>query len=261
MTPALVLDKVQVTFQHRSVLSDVSCSLAPGQIVGLIGPNGAGKSTLLSAIAGTLPHTGAIRFDGRKIDSSLVGYMPQHAQVRADLTVMEVVLLGRHERLGWRVDPGVLSAAAQILTDFDLAHLASRPIRTLSGGQGQLVMLAQRLLREPKLLLLDEATSALDLAHQMRVFALLRTYVARTGALVLFAIHDLNLAARHTDSILLLGHGGLVGAGPFETVVTPASLRDVYGVEAEFLQCRSGRPVILPLSAIPAPSHPGRIIA
>jgi iron complex transport system ATP-binding protein len=260
MTPALVLDKVHVTFQRRQVLSDVSCSLAGGQVVGLVGPNGAGKSTLLSAISGTLPHTGAIRFGGRSIENSLVGYMPQNTQVRADLTVMEVVLLGRHERLGWRIDPTVLSAAAQILTDFDLAHLAARPISTLSGGQGQLVMLAQRLLREPKLLLLDEATSALDLAHQMRVFALLRAYVARTGALVLFAIHDLNLAARHTDSILLLGQGGLAGAGPFETVVTPSSLRDVYGVEAEFLQCRNGRPVILPLSAVNTPSDSRRSI-
>lgn len=259
MTPALVLDQVQVTFQRRRVLTDVSCSLEHGQIVGLVGPNGAGKSTLLQAIAGAQPHAGAIRFDGESIKQSLVGYMPQHAQVRADLTVMEVVLLGRHERLGWRVDPAIMSAAAQILSDFGLAHLAARPMRTLSGGQGQLVMLAQRLLREPKLLLLDEATSALDLAHQMRVFALLRAYVSRTGALVIFAIHDLNLAARHTDSVVLLGKGGLIGAGPFDTVVTPSSLRNVYGVEAEFLQCRNGRPVILPVAAIHDPSHPGRI--
>jgi iron complex transport system ATP-binding protein len=261
MTTTLALDNVHVAYRGRPVLTDVSCSLKQGQIVGVVGPNGAGKSTFLSTIAGTQPFAGAIRFDGKNIDRSFVGYMPQHAQVRVDLTVMEVVLLGRHDRLGWRVDPDVLAAAARILADFDLVHLAHRPISTLSGGQGQLVMLAQRLLREPKLLLLDEATSALDLAHQMRVFALLRAYVLRTGALVLFAIHDLNLAARHTDSILLLGHGGLVGVGSFETVVTPSSLRDVYGIEAEFLQCRNGRPVILPLSAIQHPSRPGRNIA
>jgi iron complex transport system ATP-binding protein len=247
MIPVLSLEKVSVIRNRRKILEGIDCDLQSGQIVGLIGPNGSGKSTLLGAIAGTIAHEGLIRFAGLPICQAEIGFMPQQSQVTADLTVMEVVLLGRHERLGWRVDPDVLQAAGAILSEFGLADLSGRKLRTLSGGQQQLVMLAQRLLREPRLLLLDEATSALDLAHQMRVFALLRAYVLRTGALVVFAIHDLNLAARHTDGVLMLGKGGLVGAGPFESVVTPATLSDVYGVEAEFLTCRKGRPVILPL--------------
>lgn len=250
MTDVLTLENLSVTRNRRRILDNIDCNLAAGQIIGVIGPNGAGKSTLLGAIAGTVSHDGIIRFAGAPIDHAELGFMPQQAHVAADLTVMEVVLLGRHERLGWRVALDVLEAAGAILSEFGLADLAARKIRTLSGGQQQLVMLAQRLLREPRLLLLDEATSALDLAHQMRVFDLLRRYVMRTGALVLVAIHDLNLAARHTDGILMLGQGGLVGAGPFETVMTPATLREIYGVEAEFLTCRHGRLVILPISAI-----------
>ncbi|SMD19309.1 ABC transporter ATP-binding protein [Rhizobium sp. RU36D] len=250
MTGTLSLKNVSVTRNRRRILDNINCSLTAGQIVGVIGPNGAGKSTLLGAIAGIVACDGLIRFAGAPIHHAELGFMPQQSQVAADLTVIEVVLLGRHERLGWRVAPDVLEAAGAILAEFGLVDLAPRKIRTLSGGQQQLVMLAQRLLREPRLLLLDEATSALDLAHQMRVFDLLRRYVTRTGALVLFAIHDLNLAGRHADSIMMLGQGGLVGAGAFEAVMTPTTLRDIYGVEAEFLTCRQGRPVILPLSTI-----------
>jgi iron complex transport system ATP-binding protein len=257
MTDMLTLENVSVARNRRRILDNLDCALAARQIVGVIGPNGAGKSTLLAAIAGTVAHDGLIRLSGAPIRHAEIGFMPQQSQVAADLSVMEVVLLGRHERLGWRVASDVLEAAGAILSEFGLADLAARKIRTLSGGQQQLVMLAQRLLREPRLLLLDEATSALDLAHQMRVFDLLRRYVMRTGALVLFAIHDLNLAARHTDSILMLGRGGLVGAGPFEDVMTPVTLRQIYGVEAEFLTCRQGRPVILPLSAIQHQSPSG----
>ncbi|MCZ8181292.1 MAG: ABC transporter ATP-binding protein [Rhizobium sp.] len=257
MTDRLTLENLSVTRNRRRILDNIDCNLAAGQIIGVIGPNGAGKSTLLGAIAGTIAHDGIIRFADAPIDHAKLGFMPQQAHVAADLTVLEVILLGRHERLGWRVASDVLKAAGAILSEFGLADLAARKIRTLSGGQQQLVMLAQRLLREPRLLLLDEATSALDLAHQMRVFDLLRRYVLRTGALVLFAIHDLNLAARHTDGVIMLGKGGLVGVGPFETVMTPTTLREIYGVEAEFLTCRQGRPVILPLSAIQQHSPSG----
>src|SRR5262249_23121318 len=154
------------------------------QIVGLVGPNGAGKSTLLNAISGLVPYTGTITWGGTRIDTREVGLMPQRCAVRAELTALEVVLLGRHERLGWRIDDDALNSAADILQSFGIADLAGRGMQTLSGGQQQLVLLAQRLLRGPKLLLLDEATSALDIKHQMGVFRLLRDYVDRTGALV-----------------------------------------------------------------------------
>ncbi|MBA3039843.1 MAG: ABC transporter ATP-binding protein [Alphaproteobacteria bacterium] len=246
MTDRLTLAGVGVRRGGTRILHDVSASLAPGQIVGLVGPNGAGKSTLLNAIAGLAPYDGEIAWGGRRVDIREIGFMPQQCQVRAELSVLEVVLLGRHERLGWRVGDAVLQAASDMLERFGVAELAGRAMQTLSGGQQQLVLLAQRLLREPGLLLLDEATSALDIRHQMRVFDLLGTYVARTGALVLIAIHDLNLAARHSDNILLLNGGRLEGMGLFEEIVTPQALRTVYGIEAEVLSCRNGRPVVVP---------------
>jgi len=248
MTGDLVLENVHVRRGRATILDGVTASLARGQIVGLVGPNGAGKSTLLHAIAGSLPHDGTIAWRGERIDIREVGFMPQQCAVRAELTVLEVVLLGRHERLGWQVDDDALNSAAAILQSFGIADLATRCMLTLSGGQQQLVLLAQRFVREPKLLLLDEATSALDIKHQMRVFGLLRDYVETTGALVLIAIHDFNLAARHSDTVLLLDAGTLAGLGAFEAAVTPRSLRSVYGIEAEFLTSRSGTPLVVPLA-------------
>lgn len=246
MSEQLRLSKVGVRRGGARLLTDITVSLDAGQIVGLVGPNGAGKSTLLNAIAGIGGFEGEVTWGGRPVDLKAVGFMPQHCLVRAELSVLEVVLLGRHERLGWRVEDDVLAAAIAILQDFGLEALAARPMQTLSGGQQQLVLLAQRLLREPRLLLLDEATSALDIRHQMRVFNRLGAYVARTGALVMIAIHDLNLAARHSDSVLLLNAGRLEGAGAFADIVTQDMLERVYGIEAELLSCRAGKPVVVP---------------
>lgn len=248
MTAHLLLENVGVQRGRKMILSGVTASIAASQIVGLVGPNGAGKSTLLNAIAGLVPYCGTITWGGRGVDVREVGFMPQQCAVRAELTVLEVVLLGRHERLGWQIDDDALNAAAEILQSFGIADLAGRGMQTLSGGQEQLVLLAQRLLRQPKLLLLDEATSALDIKHQMGVFRLLRDYVGKTGALILIAIHDLNLAARHSDTVVLLDGGKVAGLGTFETAVTPQSLRNVYGIEAEFLASRSGTPLVFPLS-------------
>lgn len=249
MTGHLHLENVNVLYGRTAILSGVTASIAARQIVGLVGPNGAGKSTLLNAIAGLVPYGGAITWSGKRIDIREIGFMPQHCQIGAELTALEVVLLGRHERLGWRVDDDTLNAAARTLQSLGITDLAGRGMQTLSGGQQQLVLLAQRLLQEPKLLLLDEATSALDIRHQMRVLGLLRDYVVRTGALVVISIHDLNLAARHSDTVLLLDAGKIAGLGVFETAVTPETLRTVYGIEAEFIASRSGTPFIVPLSS------------
>lgn len=251
MTQHLQLDDVTVRRGRVTTLSGITAKIDAGQICALIGPNGAGKSTLLAAIAGQVPANGRLHFQGRAIDPRRIGYMPQHIEVQAELSVLEVMLLGRHDALGWQVKASVIDEASALLCRIGLGDLAERGMHTLSGGQQQLVLLAQRLMRKPDLLLLDEATSALDIRHQMQVLAMLRAYVAATGALVLFAMHDLNLAAHHSDSILLLKNGRLVEHGSFATAVTEKSLRSVYGIEAEFLYTGSGRSVVVPLSLNP----------
>lgn len=245
----LELANVTVTRGQRTILCDVTMRLPAGQLIALVGANGAGKSTLLNAIAGLQNHGGTVRWNGDPVRLDAIGYMPQHARVNANLSVTETLLLGRYETLGWTVQSNILDDALAILADFDIAHLHDRPIATLSGGQQQRVMLAQRLLRNPSLLLLDEATSALDIRHQMQTFRHLRRYVERTGALVIIAVHDLNLAGHHCDQLCLLHDGRLLRQGPFADIVTPETLAIAYGIEAEFLHSQSGSSFILPVRA------------
>ena len=233
---SLELKSVSVMRGKARILKDISGRLEPGQIVGLIGPNGTGKSTLVNAIATLYPFGGTIHWKGRPVKLGEIGYMPQQCHVRADISVTETVLLGRHEGLSWRVDNAMVDEAIGVLDEFGIGHLHSRSMNTLSGGQQQL-------------LLLDEATSALDVRHQMQVFDRLRAYVDRTGALVVIAIHDLNLASRHTDTIMLLNGGYVAGLGSFNEVVCEDALRTVYGIEAELLRASNGQTVVLPLCA------------
>jgi len=250
----LEIDNLAVSLGRAEILNAVSARLEPGQIVGLVGPNGTGKSTLLNAVAGLHPYEGRIRWKGAPVQLEKIGYMPQNTRIGANLSVIETMLLGHYEALGWQVGNADLDSVLTILAEFGIAHLHTRSMSILSGGQQQLVLLAQRLLREPDLLLLDEATSALDIRHQMQVFQHLRAYVERTGALVIIAVHDLNLAGRHCETLCLL-HGGRIHAeGSFGTVVTPSTLAQVYGIEAEFLASASGHPVILPLEPCRQPN-------
>lgn len=248
MTYGLVLDGVSVKRGRTQIVSSICAKIGRGQIAALIGPNGTGKSTLLGAIAGHFGFSGTIEWNGRRIERDKLGFMPQYCAVQSSLSVLEVLLLGRHEKLGWHVGRQDLDTASAMLDSFGLNTLANRPMNTLSGGQQQLVLLAQRLMREPELLILDEATSALDLRHQMRVLELLADYVHRSGALVLMAIHDLNLAARHAQSLLLLEKGRLVACGTHDVVLSSENIRDTYRIEANVI-VSDGFPVIVPVAA------------
>jgi len=249
----LVLHEVIVRRGKAPVISGVSAALEGGQIAAIIGANGTGKSTLLAAIAGHLPHEGTVTWCGQAVTSRTAAYMPQATEVHSQLTALDAVLLGRFDRLGWRVSPRDFEAALDVLALLELQALAHRKLTALSGGQRQLVLLAQRLMRRPELLILDEATSALDLRHQFEVLAHLRAYVQNTGALVLIAIHDINLAARQADSIALLSGGTLLACGSAADVLTRDNLSAAFQVDAEILTASSGHKVIVPLKAVANP--------
>lgn len=246
----LVLDNVCVAAGRQPIIDRLSLQLNAAEMVGLIGPNGAGKSTLLHAIANLRAFSGRITWQKRPIRIAEIGFMPQQCHVKAQLSVLDTLLLGCHEKLGLRVQSELVERAINMLESFHISHLHRRPMNRLSGGQQQLVLLAQRLLRQPQLLLLDEATSALDIRHQMMVCERLQSYVQSSGALVIMAVHDLSLAAQFMQRVALLSQGRLAASGAFAEVLTEQSLRQVYGIEAEILRSSSGRIAVVPIAPV-----------
>ena len=243
----LEASNVNVRYGTHHAVADVNLVAEPGEILAILGPNGSGKSTLLRALAGVQRYTGRITWAGGQTE---IGYMPQDSASRAALTAYEVVLLGRMRSLGLRVAAEDLAAAEATMTEIGIAALAHRRIGTLSGGQRQLVFIAQVLAGNPRAVLLDEPTSALDIAHQLGVLALLRDISRKRGLTTIAVLHDLNAAARFADRLALLRDGRLVGLGPPADMLTAPYLAEVFDVDVAIDAGSDGHPVVLPLRAV-----------
>lgn len=248
----LNVNGLSVRYGGAEVIGGIDFALAPGTVTALIGPNGTGKSSLLKAVAGLIPSGGTMAMPGcpkpsRSEIAASVAYMPQDTGPASSLTVLEVVLLGRLRSLGLRVPASLRDEAEAALALFALASLQTRTLDALSGGQRQLVYLAQALFRDPPILLLDEPTASLDLNHQLSVLEAICRHTRARGKITVIALHDLTLAARFADRILCLSGGRLTGSGQPEAVLTPHRLRDMYRVEAEIGRSADGLLTVTPL--------------
>ena len=234
---------IRVRLGENDVLAGVDLGLAPGELVGLIGPNGAGKTTLLRVLARLLaPDTGSLVYDAapvagidRRAFAREVAYLAQNAPLHWPITVRRLVALGRIPRLGPWTRPTDADAAAidTALAQADIADLAERIVTTLSGGERLRTLLARALATEPRVLLADEPIAALDPYHQLHVMQLLRELAGRGGA-VIAVLHDLTLAARFCDRLVLLDGGNVVADGPPDAVLNPANIETVYRIDAHF---------------------------
>ena len=237
----LSADALGVSLGGRPVLAGLSLAVREGERIALVGPNGAGKTTLLRAVAGLIPYTGRLALRGRSVRdwparerAREVALVRQQAELAVDFTAEEIVALGRSPHLGWteRLGPDDRARVDAALAAVDMADLARRPVTQLSGGEQQRVALAQALAQDAPFLLLDEPTGHLDVRHQLDLLARLGA-LAEAGKTVVAALHDLGRAARFADRLWVLSRGALVADGPPETVLTPALLHDVFGVDAE----------------------------
>lgn len=245
----LAISGLTAGYRGRAVVRDLTLApFAPGQITALVGPNAAGKSTVLRALAGLLPARGMVRFQGEDLfalsraeRAAKIGFMPQALPQGVALTVIETVIAAlRAVPAGVPLTAHAVRArAANLLVQMGIGALALEPIDRLSGGQRQLVSLAQAVVREPGVLLLDEPTSALDLRHQALVMGLLRR-LAGEGRVVVVVLHDLALAARHADHMVVLNHGGCAAEGAPRDAITPDMLARVYGVAGRVEPCSRG---------------------
>jgi iron complex transport system ATP-binding protein len=236
---------VSVAYGKRPVLANIDLHLGSGELACLLGPNGAGKSTLLRVVAGSLRATeGAVLIDGVPVDeydrSALarqLAVVPGQTVVAFAMRVEELVALGRvpheHPLLGPRATDR--AAVDDAIERVGIGHLRGRDVRELSLGERQLVVLAMTIAQGARLLLLDEPTVHLDLRHQVRVMELLRDLAVRSGVTVLAVLHDLALASHFFPRLLLLNEGRLMADGAPSDVLTPETIRAVYGVDPIFV--------------------------
>lgn len=234
------VEELAFAFESEPVLEDVSLTVEPGELVGLIGPNGAGKTTLLRHIGGVLtPDAGRVIVGGDPVASlsarelgRRVAVVPQQLSLSFDFSIREVVAMGRHPYQGRfdrrdRADRARVDAA---MASTDIEDLADRPFSEVSGGERKRILIARAIAQDTPGLLVDEPTASLDINHQVAVFELLRDLVSDDKA-VLAAVHDLDLAARYCDRLLLLGDGSITAAGSAESVLSSETLRSAYGIE------------------------------
>lgn len=258
--PRLELSGIAVQLGPRAVLAGVNLSVAPGEVVGVLGRNGAGKTTLLRVACGALaPDAGRVLLEGRALASTprrerarSVALVPQDTQVPFPFSVAELVLMGRTPHLGWLGFEGAhdLDVARAAMERMGIGALADRSVLTLSGGERQLAIVARALAQQPRLLLLDEPTAFLDLRHRLEVLTVVRELVA-AGASALVVSHDLGVAARFCDRLVLLGDGRILASGPPREVLTPDLLRAAFGIEVEFAVATDGVPVVVPRALAP----------
>ncbi|HEY4255128.1 MAG TPA: metal ABC transporter ATP-binding protein [Chlamydiales bacterium] len=227
MKPAIKADSLFVNYDRTAVLWDVSFEIPSGVLLGIVGPNGAGKSTLLKAMLGLVkPLSGSIEFGESKI-----AYVPQRETVDWDfpITALEVVLMGRYNRVGWlsRLRKADREAALNALHQVGMAPFADRQIGELSGGQQQRLFLARAIVQEPDLFLLDEPFAGVDLATEKAIVELLKT-LRQSGKTIVVVHHDLPTVAEYFDWVLLL-NTRLIGCGPVEEIFHAENLRKLYG--------------------------------
>jgi len=227
----------------KSLISDISLDVHPGQVVGILGPNGAGKSTLLRVAAGLFEATaGEVHLEGQTLAAMprheaarRIAFVPQDTHVEFDFSAYEIALMGRNPYLGrfsWP-SPEDHEIVRRAMEQMHVLHLSGQPITTLSGSERQAVFLARALAGESKFLALDEPTSSLDLEHALQFLHLLRELAEQDGRGVLVVLHDLNWALRFCDTVALMNRGRMVDYGTPAKVLNSSAIREVFHVKAE----------------------------
>jgi len=247
-----------LTFSYNShkILDDLNIVVRDAEILSLVGPNGSGKTTLIKCIDRILKPGGSILLDGKEIEemsrqevARTIGYVPQSSSAPLATTVFDTVLMGRRPHIRWQVSDSDLDKVARVLELLHLDDLGLRDFSSLSGGQKQKVLIARALAQEPAVLLLDEPTSNLDMKHQLEVMETISRLVKVKKISAVMAIHDLNLASRFSDKLVMLKNGRVYAAGEPKYLLNEANIGNVYGIKAMVMNA-VGRPYIVPLHSL-----------
>ncbi|MCD6537100.1 heme ABC transporter ATP-binding protein [Candidatus Bathyarchaeota archaeon] len=240
-TVTLKVENVSFYYGARRILENIRFSAEKGDFIGIIGPNGSGKTTLLRIINNLLkPTGGAVFLDGREISkmkekeiAKRISSVPQNPTVNFDFSVWDIVMMGRYPHLGRlsiedERDEEIVSRCMKLT---NVLHLANRSITEVSGGELQRILIARALAQEAKILLLDEPTSNLDINYQIEIMDLLRDLTLKKGITVICTMHDLNLATRYCEMLILLSNGRIRAIGRPEEVVTRDNIKETFGID------------------------------
>ncbi|MCY3562939.1 MAG: ABC transporter ATP-binding protein [bacterium] len=235
------------------VLADLDLEVATGEWLGLLGPNGAGKSTLLKAIAGLVRHSGSVELLGtdststpRRARARAVAFVPQEPMIPLEMTVTEYVLLGRTPHLSYLGREGRrdFKAASSALDLLDLGCFAGRKMSELSGGERRRVVLARAIAQEANILLLDEPTGGLDIGQGQKALGLISYLRSERPMTIITAMHDLTLAGRFADRLVMMAGGRIIVAGSAAHVLTANYIRDFYQADVEVVRVNGGLAIV-----------------
>lgn len=254
-------EQLTLSYDTVSIIDALNLDIELGQITALVGPNGCGKSTLLRGLARLLaPKAGAVLLDGTAIHklptkalATQLGILPQSPVAPEGLTVRELVAQGRYPHQRWfqQWSEADEYATNQALEITNMTGWSERSVDTLSGGQRQRAWIAMTLAQETTILLLDEPTTYLDMAHQIEVLHLLERLNREAGRTIVMVVHDLNHAARYAHQIVAMNQGQIVAVGKPVEVMTPVTVRAVFGVEADIVpDPRTGAPLCIPYGLV-----------
>lgn len=232
---------LKFSYRQSLVLKGLNFSIKKGAFVSIIGPNGSGKSTLLKTLNNLyMPDSGDILIEGKNVEAyrrrdlaKIIGFVPQETSIDYEFTVEDIVMMGRHPYKGrfQKEDKKDYKIVNDVMKMTNTFNFKDSLITEISGGERQRVIIAKALAQNPSIILLDEPTSHLDINHQIELLNLLRTLNREKGTTIVLVIHDINLAARFSDDIILLYDGEIIGSGNPEKVITVENIRKAYNLD------------------------------
>ena len=239
----LEIKDVCFAYRDSDVLKNVSFRAASGEVIGILGKNGCGKTTLMKCINAHLkPHSGSVMIDGSDVSkmskkelAKKMAVVSQHVHLSFPFTVLETVMMGLYPTSEWMHTPSKdeMALVLEAMNATDVANFADRSITELSGGEKQRVLISRALVQDPEVFLLDEPTLHLDVNHQFNLMEMTRELAKEKNMLVIIVTHDIALAARYCDRIMLMEDGQIVGSGLTKDVITAENLKKVFAVDVD----------------------------
>lgn len=253
----LKVKNLRFGYKNKEILKDISFEAKEGEVTAIIGANAVGKSTLLKCIVGINKPHGEIFLDDQsrknytqKEVTKHIGYLTQENTCKAVLSVFEVVMLGRMHSLSLKVANEEIKEVWKIIKDIGIESISKTMFNQLSGGQRRVVSIAQTLVKNPKILILDEPTANLDVQNELEVLELIKSYTKEKNITTILTLHDLNMASRYADKIVILKSGKVYKNGTPKEVLSEETIREAYGVNAKITYDEYSIPMVHPINSI-----------